>query len=304
MTERADPLEPETLRSRRGELAAIFFILSESAIFTVIFASEKLFGDEIPIFQLQFLRFFTGLLLLLALVAYRRRRLLDYRSELWRVQVLRSVLGVSAGAAALQAPLWAPLLDVTAVQLLDGVILLALGLIFLHERLVALHWLGSALLMSGAVMVVLGQGAFAGGSGAYSLYWAGLALSALVALFFALEALLTRVLAQRDRPMVIMLHINAIASLLLLGPAIWLWTDIPFLELLPYLLLGPMGLIGQFCYVRACALAPVSLIGPVEYSRLIFAGLLGLLVFQQMPSTLSLIGAGVLLTGGVILARR
>lgn len=290
--------------TRRFELIAILFILSESAIFTVIFASEKLFGDVIPILQLQFIRFFSGLVILLALIAYRRGRLLDYRSQLFPVQVLRSVLGVSAGAAALQAPLWAPLLDVTAVQLLDGVILLTLGLIFLHERLQALHWLGSALLLGGAVLVVLGQGAFTGGTGAEALYWAGLALGALVALLFALEALLTRVLAKRDRPMVIMLHINAIASLLLLGPAIWLWAEVPILELLPYLLLGPMGLIGQFCYVRACALAPVSLIGPVEYSRLIFAGLLGLLVFQQVPSTYSLIGAAVLLTGGVILARR
>ncbi len=58
------------------------------------------------------------------------------------------------------------------------------------------------------------------------------------------------------------------------------------------------------CYVRTCALAPVFLISPMEYSWLVFAGLLGWLAFQQAPTTTSLIGVVVLLFGGVLLARR
>lgn len=291
----------------RGELVAILFVLAESAIYTVIFSSEKLLGDQIPVLQLQFFRFFISLLLVLAFFALTRHRLMDCRSSLWPMHLLRGFLAVAAGAAALQAPLWAPLLDVTAVQMLDGLIAVTFGVLFLRERLLRRHWLGSALLLVGALTVVLGQGAFGGGSGidrSEPFYWAGLGLSALVALLFASQALVTRVVAQRDGPLAMLLYLNIIASLLLLGPAIWVWTWISFWQLFPYLLLGPLNLLAQYFYVRACALAPISLIGPVEYSRLIFAGLLGLLFFQQLPSPVSLIGAAVLVTGGVILARR
>ncbi|MEQ8654114.1 MAG: DMT family transporter [Kiloniellales bacterium] len=303
--------------TRRGELVAILFVLAESAIYTVIFSSEKLLGDQIPVLQLQFFRFFISLLLVLAFFVVTRHRLMDCKSRHWPMHLLRGFLAVAAGAAALQAPLWAPLLDVTAVQMLDGLIAVTFGVLFLRERLLRRHWLGSALLLVGAVTVVFGQGAFgqgAFGQGAFGggsgidrsepFYWAGLGLSALVALLFASQALVTRVLAQRDGPLVMLLYLNIIASLMLLGPALWVWTWISFWQLFPYLLLGPLNLLAQYFYVRACALAPISLIGPVEYSRLIFAGLLGLLFFQQLPSLVSLIGAALLVTGGVILARR
>ncbi len=305
MSEAADD-HPEAAR-RRDELSAVLFVLAETAIFTVIFASEKLSGDEIPVIQLQFLRFLGGFLILFLLVLARGRKLADYRSRLWRLQILRTLLGVGGGAAALQAPLWVPYIDATAVELLDGVIAIFLGLIVLKERLAPLHWLGSLLLVVGALVVVLGQGAFSSGQAggaAQQLYWVGLGVAGIAALCFGTEALLTRVLARQDRPMVIMLHINAIAVLLLAVPVILTWKAVPLLDLLPFLLLGPLGLLGQFCYIRACALAPVSLVGPVEYSRLIFAGLLGWLALQQVPSPLSLAGGAVLLAGGVILARR
>ncbi len=299
--------EAGSAERRRGEAIAILFVLAESAIYTVIFTSEKLLGDEVPVLQLQFLRFFTGLLLVLAFMAFKGKRLPDSVSPHWRLHLVRAVMAVAAGAFALQAPLWAPLLDVTAVQMLDGLLALALGMIFLGERLKPLHWFGSALLIAGAATVVLGEGAFVvEGSVSRSdpYYWAGLGFSALVAVFFAGQALTTRILAQRESALVLILYLNAIASVLLLGPALWVWTSPPFWQFLPYLMLGPLNLLAQFFYVRACAMAPISLIGPVEYSRLIIAGLIGLLFFQQMPSSLSLIGAAVLLTGGVILARR
>ncbi len=301
---RAEP-SPALAQRKREEFAAFLFVLAETAIFTVIFASEKLTGDEIPVIQLQFLRFLGGFCILFVFVLLSRRRLATYRSRNWRLQILRSVLGVAGGAAALQAPLWVPYIDATAVELLDGVIVLFLGLIVLREQLQRLHWLGSGLLVLGAAIVVLGQGAFASGKGdAWLLYWGGLGLSGVAALCFACQALITRVLARQDKPIVMMLHINGIAALLLAVPVAVIWRAVPLSDLLPFLLLGPLGLLGQFCYVRACALAPVSLIGPLEYSRLIFAGILGWIAFQQVPSDLSLAGGAVLLVGGVILTRR
>ncbi len=101
-----------------------------------------------------------------------------------------------------------------------------------------------------------------------------------------------------------MLYANAFGTLLTAGPAFALWTPIDFADMLPYLLLGPISVLGQYCYMRGYSLAPASLVGPIDYSWLIFAGALGWVVFAQVPTLLSALGAAVLILGGVLLAQR
>ena len=67
--------------------------------------------------------------------------------------------------------------------------------------------------------------------------------------------------------------------------------------------LGPAGLLGQYATIRGYRAAPLSVVGPVDYSWLVFAMLLGWLVFAEEPTPGTLAGAALILTGGAMLAR-
>ncbi len=188
----SDPTAGPQRSSQRDEIAGIFWILAGSAIFTVIYASEKLSGGALSTPQLLFLRYLSGLVILLVALPLSGRRLGQFRSSLPTQQFIRTVFGVIGSAAATQAPVYVPLIDATAVGLLEGVLLVLLGVAFLGERMAPIHWLGAAIALGGAATVVFGQGAFTTAQDIQG--WLGIMLALAAALTFAIEGLMTRVL--------------------------------------------------------------------------------------------------------------
>ena len=74
-----------------------------------------------------------------------------------------------------------------------------------------------------------------------------------------------------------------------------------------WLLLGVMGVIasvGHYLLIRAYDYASATLLAPYTYSGLIWAMLLGLLVFGHFPDGWSLAGMGVIALSGLFLASR
>ncbi len=287
---------------RAAEISGIVWTLVSTALFTLVYASAKLTGGTVPALTILFMRYIGGLATLITVLALRRESPLVYRSHQVPTHLLRSCCGSYGGVAAIQAPVFIPLLDATAIGLLEGVFITALGLLFLRERLTVLRWFGALLSLAGAVIVVVGQGAFS--SGLTQDHWVGLSLAVGGAFLIGVESLFIKKLAISERPMTLLLHVNCFGILLLAGPALWVWPDAPDLSPFFFLLLGPIAILAQYTTIRGYALAPVALLAPIGYSWLLFAGLLGWIVFAEVPTLLSLAGALVMLLGGLALTRR
>jgi drug/metabolite transporter (DMT)-like permease len=65
------------------------------------------------------------------------------------------------------------------------------------------------------------------------------------------------------------------------------------------LLVGLANGFGHWVFARGYALAPISALAPYEYTMLPFGGLFGLLVFAEVPSATTLVGAAVLVAAGL-----
>jgi drug/metabolite transporter (DMT)-like permease len=68
--------------------------------------------------------------------------------------------------------------------------------------------------------------------------------------------------------------------------------------------LGITGGLGHYLLTAAYRRAPASLLAPVNYLELVWAGLLGWLVFSHLPDTLTAIGMAVVASSGVLVALR
>ncbi|MEF2277289.1 DMT family transporter [Deinococcus sp. YIM 134068] len=112
--------------------------------------------------------------------------------------------------------------------------------------------------------------------------------------------LLSRVLSAE--PPLTLLFNSALVGVLTLGPLLpFFWKGPPLTPLYAglFLALGLMAGLGHFLLTLGFRYAPASLISPVTYLQLVWAGLLGWLVFRHIPDALSLCGMAVIAGAGV-----
>ena len=66
--------------------------------------------------------------------------------------------------------------------------------------------------------------------------------------------------------------------------------------------LGVLGGGGHCLLVLAFARAPASVLAPMSYTQLLWAGLAGVLVFGDWPDGWTVLGAAIIAVGGVLVA--
>jgi drug/metabolite transporter (DMT)-like permease len=66
------------------------------------------------------------------------------------------------------------------------------------------------------------------------------------------------------------------------------------------LLLGVLATLGHALFTRAFRFAPVALLAPVNYCHLVWAALLGLAVFSDLPTGLTILGMALVVLGGIV----
>ena len=98
------------------------------------------------------------------------------------------------------------------------------------------------------------------------------------------------------------LYVNTFGILLMAGPAALQWVPLSLESAISFVLLGPIAVTAQYCIVQGYRLASLSIVGPVDYTWLIFAGLIGFLFFDEQPTLGVVIGSVIITAGGILLA--
>ncbi len=278
---------------------AIGWVLLSTGLFSLIFSSGKFAGETAEVVQINFLRLLGGFGALALILLWQGQGLAHYRSRRPWSHFLRSVLGVTGAVLAIQSQADMPMVDATALSMLYVVFVLVLGMVFFGERIGRRQGWGILFCCAGAAVVMGSRGAFQSFDRAY-IVPACFAIGA--ALLFAFEGTLIKHLAGHDRPIVLLLHVNIFGLLLLALPAALAWKPLPLVDLALYLSLGPIGVFAQYCTIRGYGMADISIVGPVDYSWLIFASLIGFFFFGEVPTWAVAGGAALIAAGGVVLA--
>lgn len=278
-------------------LPAILWVLLSTALWTLIFAAAKFADGSVSTFQITLLRYAGAFGALLVLARYRGGLAAHKSNQPW-THFLRALCGSSAAVAITWASAHMPIADATAIGMLYGVLVVLLGVIVLKEHVGRRHWLAIAISVAGAGVVMSSQGAF------HASLPPGATVAALAsAALFAVEGLLIRILGRSERAMTVMLHVCFFGFCLMIVPAYATWQHVGPGTTLACLLLGPVAIIAQYCTIRGYRSAPLSIVGPVDYSWLVFAAFLGLLAFGELPSAGTIAGGMLIMGGGVLLAR-
>ncbi len=278
------------------KLHGSFFFLTALLLFAVSDATAKYLSAFFAIPLLAWARYVTQLVFMLAATAPRMGRDIVCTARPG-LMILRGLMQVASTIFVLFAFRTLPLAETTAIVFITPLLVALLAGPLLGEKLRLRTWGATLAGFAGVLLIVRPGGAIEGMGVVYAF---GAALT------YAAYQILTRKLATSEPVMRQLFYIALVGAVAMSCTLPWFWSStIPSLkQALLILSLGFYGGTGHFLLIRAFDQTPASSLAPMLYVQLIWAALLGWIVFGQLPDLLSVAGMVIIGLSGLSLAVR
>ena len=255
-------------------------------------AVTKGLGETLHPFELSFFRYAVAMLVLAPVFVRLNGR--DFRTSRPGLHVVRLFFATVGQTALFVAVVNLKLADATALGFSKPLFTTVIAIFILAEVVSARRWLLTSCGFVG-VLIMLRPG-----SGVIDPY-ALVAISG--ALCMAIANVLIRVMAPTEPPNRILFYYHIGGLVLLAAPAAWFWQTPSGWEWALLLLMGTGLTLGMVCFVRGFSIAQANAIGPSEYARLIYAGLIGYFFFGEPIDSWTLAGGIIIVLTTLLIAR-
>lgn len=262
----------------------ILWMLASGIGFIGVNGIVRALGTDLPAAQSAFIRYLFGVAFFLPSIA----SVLSLRGQpgIWPLIGIRGVVHTLAVLFWFYAMARIPVAHVTAIGYLSPVILMVAGAFLLGESLSRARIIAVLLAVVG-MLVALRPGLQSLGLGHLSQLAAALSFAASYLCAKRLSALMPA------GTIVALLTFSVTLGLAPLAWAVWVpvsWTDVGALGVV-----GVLASFGHYAMSRAFALAPMAVTQPVTFLQIIWASLMGALVFAEAVDPLVILGAGLIL---------
>jgi drug/metabolite transporter (DMT)-like permease len=277
-----------------ANMRGALWMLASAITFTLMTSLIKYLGaDYSPALQ-TFYRQAAGLLVLAPIIV--RDPVGAFRTSRPGILLFRSLAGTLGMVLAFWAYQEMPLAEANALSFTRTLWIVPLAIFVLGEK-VGPWRLGATLIGFGGVLIML-QPSIANAVG-----WpAAAALSS--AALFAMTITGMKVMT-RDHSVTVLMVWSAVLGFVLSIPLAvteWRWPDPVDLALLAAM--GVLGLVTQVCYIKGMALGDAAAMAPIDYTRLVFAILFGLVLFHEVPNLVTMLGALVVVGSTLVITLR
>ncbi|MGF1475699.1 MAG: DMT family transporter [Geminicoccaceae bacterium] len=290
-----------TLPATRSSIAirAITLKISAIVMFQVMAALVKALGDDYPVGQLIFARSAFALIPLAVLI-YADGGLKILATAKPRAHLGRTVAGMCAMVCGFTALSLIPFANAVAIGFAATLFTTVLATLLLGEKLriyrisaVVVGFVGVVVMLSRALQFDQGS----------AMFW-GSTLALAGSLFVAFATISIRHLAHSEPPAAIIFYFTAactIAGALTL-PFAYRVPDA--LDALLLVAIGIFGGFGQILMTNAYRLGQANLLAPFDYTAMVFAVLIGLVIFGEMPTVTVLAGSAIVIAAGLFIFER
>ncbi|MEM8811717.1 MAG: DMT family transporter [Pseudomonadota bacterium] len=286
-----NPIQPATERS--GTAIGIGWMVLTGVLFVIVTCIVRYLGSDMPPIEAAFIRYVIGLLLVLPpLVAYFRSRPPVKRTALFG---LRGFIHGFAVILWFYAMARIPIAEVTAIGYTAPIFVTIGAALFLGETLhirriaaVVCGLLGALIILRpGFQEIALGQ-------------LAQLAAAPL----FAASFLMAKRLTDHENPAVIVALLSLFCTITLLPGAILQWRQPTMEEVFWLGMTALAATAGHYTMTRALASAPITVTQPITFLQLVWASLLGMLLFGEALDPFVFAGGAVIVAAATYISHR
>ena len=265
---------------------AVFFAVNSAIIKTLV-------AGGLHPFQITFARLAIGLLVILPFVW--RAGLGSLRTRHPGIHLMRGIAGSVAMISGIAALAQVSLADFTAISFAQPLFAVILAVLVLGEVVGWRRWSATVAGFLGVlVMTRPGSGAFEPAA----------LLALVMALGIAVAVILVKRLPEGETQVSMLFYFSVVALVLCTPPALVVWRAPSGAETIGLLFFGVTGLATQALMIAAYRSGEASFLAPFDYTRIVVAGLLGFFVFAEVPDLWTLVGAAVIITSTLYIARR
>ena len=300
----AQPSSPHTARPGKSTQQAApadnfrgaMFMMLSMAGFVLNDTAMKTLSDELSMFQAIFLRGLVATLLIGGFAWHRRVLWFRPSRKAIGVMSLRVIGEIGATVCFITALFNMPIANATAILQVSPLAVTLGAAVFLGE---AVGWRRYSAIGAGFLGVMLIVKPGSEGFNNYAFY----ALGAVV--FFVLRDLVTRRLPV-EVPSLFVTVISSVSVMTMAGvlSAAGSWEPVTLPQMAVLALAAVFVLVGYLFGVMTMRVGEIGFISPFRYTILIWAMILGFVVFGDVPDTLTLIGSAIVVLTGIYAFQR
>lgn len=275
-------------------IRGILYMMGALALFALLDTVSKTLVSRHPVAVVVWGRYFAHFLITLVVFLPRYGTSL-FKSARPGLQLVRGLTLVGTTGAVVAAFQHMPLAEVTALVFVTPFLVTILAVSFLGEKMPAWRWIPVIVGFSGVLLIARPSG------NAFNI---GVVFVLLGAVCYAVYQVLTRKLSAVDRSVTQLSYTALIgaATMCVLVPKYWVPGALDLRDWLLTASLGVLAASGHLLMIMALRAAPATTLSPFTYAQLVWATLLGWLVFGDFPDGLSLAGMGIIVASGVAVA--
>jgi drug/metabolite transporter (DMT)-like permease len=273
----------------RGCLLMVLGTMMFAAMHTAI----RYTTQHVPAAEVAFFRNLFGLVVILPLLM--RQGLGLFYTQRLGLHVLRAVLNVFSMLAFFIGLSLTPLARATALSFTAPLFIAVLSALFLGE---VFRWRRWTAIVCGFVgtLVILRPGFQALDLGALLVIGSSL--------LWGLAIIDIKVLGRTESSLTITAYVTVLMIPMTLAPAVFVWETPPF-ELWVWLIfIGVIGTLGQIVVTDALKLADMTVLIPLDFLKLVWATLFGIILFAEVPDLLTWVGAAIVFASSFYIAWR
>lgn len=212
-----------------------------------------------------------------------------------KLLILRAFLHVSSLCLAFLAFKMLPLVDAYVLLFCSPLFVSILAIFFLGEKIALLRWVAIAMGLCGVAIVLRPS-------------LSTIELGHLAALGSAFCGASTAVISRKisaSENMATMIIFPLLGNIIVTGCALYfVYKPMEFNHLAMMFAVGVLGLLGQYFVLSGYRSAPAALVGPMQYSQIVWAIVFGYLFFNESVDRWAIIGSTITILSGIVIVWR
>lgn len=276
-----------------GNLRGTGWMVLTGLFFIGVTGIVRHLGTDMNPIQAAFIRYGFGLMLMVPFIL--RLDTLRLPRRIFGLYVARGLMHAVGVAMWFFAMARIPIAEVTALGFTAPIFTTIGAALFLGEKL-HLRRIGAVLVGFGGTLIILRPG--------FEAISIGSLAQIAAAPVFAGSFLIAKKLTETESSTSIVAFLSIAVTLALLPPALLVWRPPTLTELGLLFLVAILATAGHVTLTQAFRCAELTVTQPAQFLQLVWATLLGLLVFGEQPVLWTWVGGAVIVTSATYIAHR